>query len=154
MVLLTEEFPGRTRDRRRFVSMNIADAGFFSIVGTALNVTGVLTAIMVWYEEQTAAATAVGLILAVTGCMVYGIGMVVSDPGSVKRAKRKFWKINVWVLAFMPLSILYNFLAGGYRLAPYPIPVGGRTFDHYHRCCDRGRRFRYFGCCGRELFAG
>lgn len=125
MVLLTEEFPGRTRDRRRFVSMNIADAGIFSIVGTALNVIGVLTAIMVWYEEQTAAATAVGLILAVTGCMVYGIGMVVSDPGSVKRAKRKFWKINVWVLAFMPLSILYNFLTGGYRLAPYPIPVGG-----------------------------
>lgn len=30
-----------------------------------------------------------------------------------------------WVLAFMPVSILHNFLAGGYRLAPYPVPVGG-----------------------------
>lgn len=101
------------------------DAGIFAIVGTAFNAMGVIIAAMIWYEEQVATATAVGLILMVMGCMVYGIGVKVSDPASVKGAKRKFWLVNVWILAFIPLSVLYNFLTGGHRLAPYPILIGG-----------------------------
>lgn len=101
------------------------NAGIFTIVGTALNVLGVIIAAMIWYEEQTAMATAVGAILIVTGCMVYGIGLLVSDPATGARAKRNFRAVNVWVITFMPQSILYNFLAGGRRLAPYPILVGG-----------------------------
>ena len=101
------------------------DAGIFTIIGTAFNIMGVVVAAMVWYEEQIATATAVGLILMIVGCMVYGIGMMVSEPTSIKRAKLRFRVVNVWILTFMPLSILYNFLTGSYRLAPYPIPVGG-----------------------------
>lgn len=101
------------------------DAGIFTIVGTSFNVMGVVVAAMIWYEEQVATATAVGLILLIAGCMVYGLGMTVSEPESRKRVKRRFWAVNVWVLTFMPLSILYNFLTGGYRLAPYPVPDGG-----------------------------
>ena len=101
------------------------DAGIFTIVGTAFNIMGVVIAAMVWYEEQTATATAVGLILVIVGCMVYGIGMMVSEPASIKREKGKFWAVNVWIVAFMPLSILYNFLTGGYRIAPYPVLDGG-----------------------------
>ena len=101
------------------------DAGIFTIVGTAFNIMGVVVAAMVWYEEQIATATAVGLILMIVGCMVYGIGMMVSEPASIKRAKRKFRVVNVWILTFIPLSILYNLLTGGYRLAPYPVLVGG-----------------------------
>ncbi|MCM1542820.1 MAG: XRE family transcriptional regulator, partial [Blautia sp.] len=97
------------------------DAGLFTIVGTAFNITGVIAAVMIWYEKQTAAAVAIGLILIVVGCMVYGIGMTVSEPESRMQARRKFWTVNVWVLTFMPLSILYNLLTGGYRLAPYPV---------------------------------
>lgn len=101
------------------------DAGIFAIVGTALNVMGIVVAAMIWYEKQVATATAAGLLLMIVGCMVYGAGMTLSEPESRKRAKKRFWTVNVWVLTFMPLSILYNFLTGGHRLAPYPIPVGG-----------------------------
>lgn len=101
------------------------DAGIFTIVGTAFNIMGVVVAAMVWYEEQIATATAVGLILLIVGCMVYGIGMMVSEPASIKQAQRRFWAANVWILTFMLLSILYNFLTGGYRLAPYPVLDGG-----------------------------
>ena len=61
----------------------------------------------------------------IVGCMVYGIGMMISEPASKKQAQRKFWAVNLWILAFIPLSILYNFLTGGHRLAPYPVLVGG-----------------------------
>lgn len=101
------------------------DAGVFAIVGTAFNVLGVIIAAMIWYEKQIATATAAGLILIVMGCMIYGIEMTVSEPASRGRTKRRFWTVNVWILSFIPLSILYNLLTGGYRLAPYPVLVGG-----------------------------
>lgn len=101
------------------------NAEIFTIVGTAANIMGVIIAAMVWHEEQTAVAFALGAFLVLTGCMVYRIGLLISDPVTGEGAKRNFWAVNVWVLTFMPLSLLYNFLTGGFRLAPYPIPVGG-----------------------------
>lgn len=44
------------------------------IAGTAFNFIGLVVAAMIWYEVQGATATAVGLILLVIGCMIYGIG--------------------------------------------------------------------------------
>ena len=104
------------------------DAAIFSIIGTAFNCMGLILASMVWYEEQTAAATAVGLILYVIGCMSFGIGMRVSEEASRPQAQCSFWSINVWVLSFLPMSMLYNILAGGSVTAPYPVPVGSRGF--------------------------
>ena len=47
------------------------DAGIYAAVGTAFNFIGLVTAIMIWIEEQTANAVAVGFILIVFGCMTY-----------------------------------------------------------------------------------
>lgn len=102
------------------------NANIFSIVGTAFNFMGIIVAALVWYEEQVATATAVGLIFMVIGCMIYGIGMNVSDKLTIARAKRTFWTINVWILIFIPLSIVYNLLIGVYRTAPYPVLIGSR----------------------------
>ena len=104
------------------------DARIFSIAGTAFNCMGLILAAMVWHEEQTATATAIGMILYVVGCMVYGIGMTVSDQATKAWAKRSFWSINLWVLSFLPMSLVYNILAGGSFAAPYPIPVGSMAF--------------------------
>ena len=104
------------------------DALIFSIVGTAFNCMGLILAAMIWLEEQTATSTAIGLILYVIGCMVYGIGMTVSAQATKARAERSFWSINIWVLSFLPMSLLYNILAGGFSSAPYPIPVGSMAF--------------------------
>ena len=47
---------------------NKADARIFAIVATALNFIGLVTAIMIWLEEQTTNSVAVGLIIMAVGC--------------------------------------------------------------------------------------
>ena len=122
------------------------DALIFSITGTAFNCMGLILAAMVWHEEQTATATAIGLILFVIGCMVYGIGMTVSDQATKARAKQSFWSISIWVLSFLPLSLVYNILAGGSFTAPYPIPVGSMAFYGLFWIVYIG------SCTGAEIF--
>lgn len=99
------------------------DAALFSVVATGSTVAGLLAAAMLWYEKQTAIATAIGLLLMVMGCVVYAIGMTMGEPASRPRAKRRFWAVNLWLLPFIPLSLLYNNLMGGFASAPDPIPV-------------------------------
>ena len=99
------------------------DAALFSVVATGSTVAGLLAATMLWYEKQTAIATAIGLLLMVMGCVVYAIGMTMGEPASRPRTKRRFWAVNLWLLPFIPLSLLYNNLMGGFASAPYPIPV-------------------------------
>ena len=99
------------------------DASLFSVVGTGSTVAGLLAAAMLWYEKQTASAAAIGLLLMVMGCVIAAIGITVGEPASRPRAKRRFWAVNLWLLPFIPLSMVYNILAGGFGTAPYPIPV-------------------------------
>ena len=99
-------------------------AQIFIIAGSALNLIGLIAAAMIWYERQTAAATAAGLILMVAGCVVYGIGILKADGEAKGRAKKTFWSVNVWILPFIPLSMVYNILFGSFGTAPYPILTG------------------------------
>lgn len=122
------------------------DARIFSIAGTAFNCMGLILAAMVWHEEQTATATAIGMILYVLGCMVYGIGMTVSDQTTKAWASQSFWSVNIWVLSFLPMSLVYNILAGGFFAAPYPIPVGSMAFYGLFWIVYIG------SCTGAELF--
>lgn len=95
-------------------------AGVFVIIGTAVNLAGLILAALIWYEKQTAGATAAGLILMAAGCAVYGIGMLQADERTKAGARRSFWAVNVWILPFIPLSLVYNILFGGIGTAPYP----------------------------------
>lgn len=97
------------------------NAVVFSITGTAFNLMGLIIAAMIWYEEQSAVATAIGFILLVMGCMIYGIGMTVSDSATTAKAKHSFWSINIWILIFMPMSMVHNISTGPFGTAPYPI---------------------------------
>ena len=103
------------------------NANIFSITGTAFNFIGIVASAMIWYEEQAAAATAMGIILLIMGCMIYGIGMTVADKTTTDKAKRFFWAINVWTVTFIPLSMLYNILFAARGPAPYPIPADSYT---------------------------
>ena len=108
------------------------NANLFSIVGTALNFMGLIVAALVWHEEQVATATAIGLIFLVIGCMVYGIGMILSDDVTKPRAKQRFLFINIWTVTFIPLSVACNMLLGIGLIAPYPLmvnpPIGFAAF--------------------------
>lgn len=100
------------------------DAQIFTMAGSALNLIGLIAAAMIWYERQTAAATAAGLILMVAGCVFYGIGILKANGEAKGRAKKTFWSVNVWILPFIPLSMVYNILFGSFGTAPYPILTG------------------------------
>ncbi len=101
------------------------NANIFAITGTAFHFLGLIIAAMVWYEEQTATAAAIGLILAVIGVMIYGIGMAAADAATKESAKRLYLSINAWTVTFIPLSLVYNIFAGRGLPAPYPVPAGG-----------------------------
>ena len=100
------------------------NASIFSITGTAFNLMGIVVSAMIWYEEQVATATAVGIIFLIIGCIIYGIGMTVADKNTTDKAKRVFLAINVWTVTFIPLSMGYNILSGAQGIAPYPVLVG------------------------------
>lgn len=95
-------------------------ASVFAITGTACNVIGLIAACCIWYEKQNATAMAIGLILMAIGCMIFGIGMVYSAEDTRSTAKSMFWKINIWIVVFLPLAAVYNILTIGFP-APYPL---------------------------------
>ncbi len=97
-------------------------ASIFTMVATVLNFIGLIVASAVWYEKQTAMALVIGLGFMALGCMVFGTGQA-SSAVQKESAKTTFWTINIWLLAFIPLSFAYNVLFTGYN-APYPI-LGG-----------------------------
>ena len=98
------------------------NANMFVIVATAFNLMGIIISSILWYETIDVMATVVGLILIFIGCIIYVIGMNVSDIKTIKKAKKTFMTINVWIIIFMPLSLLYNIFISGYGFAaPYPL---------------------------------
>jgi len=99
------------------------DAGIFSIVGTALNIIGVIVAMWIWYEERRPLAAAVGLILMTIGCVIFAIGQWIGNGETKAKAKKLFWIINIWTLPLIPISMFMG-MAG--RLFLYYI--GGFVF--------------------------
>ena len=99
-----------------------ADGRIFAIVASVLDLIGVLVTCAVWYETQQAGSLIIGVVFLALGCMVFGIGMVESAPASKPRAKRNFWTVNIWLLAFMPWSFVWNII---YMFPGAPYPLGG-----------------------------
>lgn len=98
------------------------NADIVVIIGTVMNFIGLLVSFAVWYEKQTLWAVVIGLIIMAFGCMVYGIGTANVSAAEKRHAHHKFWKINIWLLVFIPLSFAYNVLFACFD-APYPLIV-------------------------------
>lgn len=94
----------------------------FNIGATALNVIGNIIACFMWSETQKTGAIIAGMIFIIVGTMLFFVGMSQSSDRDKKVYKPKFWKINVWLVSFVPVSLFYNALFG--VIAPYPIPFG------------------------------
>ena len=112
-----------------------ADARIFSIVGTALNFIGLVTAIMVWKEEQTSISVAIGLIIMAIGCMSFVLGQYMGK--NKKEATFLFGLINVWILTLIPVSCVFNGLQGimgGHWWTFTPIPQLGNSITVYIMC--------------------
>ena len=103
-----------------------SNANIFVMIATAFNFIGLIVAWGLWYETQEPLALVAGLILMTVGCATFGIGMTYSTQ-EVKKAKRTFWLVNIWILTFMPLSVLYNVMFTGFN-APYPVHIYSMAF--------------------------
>ena len=101
----------------------IVNANIFVMVGTALNFMGLIVGCAVWHDEQTPMALAIAGIFMALGCMVFGIGFYSSAVNTRNAARRNFWAVNIWLLAFIPFSLMYNVLFTGMG-APYPVFPG------------------------------
>ena len=99
------------------------NANIFVYIATALNFIGLIVSLALWHQVQTPMAIVAGLIFMAVGCMVFGIGLA-SSTQNVAKAKRSFWMINIWVLSYVPLSVIYNALFA-FTLAPSPLLVYG-----------------------------
>ena len=99
-------------------------AMLFVIASTPFNFIGLIASCIVWYQWQTPIALVVGLSLMAIGCMNFGAGLSFATQNFATQNKERalclFWKINIWLLSFIPLSVIYNF-AFARTLAPYPL---------------------------------
>ncbi len=89
------------------------DAGVFAIAGTAFNFIGLISSIILWLEVKKAVIIALGLIFIIMGCMIYAVGMTVSDEKKKANARRLFWKANIGVfiiIAFWDLFCVMTLL--------------------------------------------
>lgn len=114
---------------------NENDARIFSVVGTALNFIGLVAAIMVWKDEQTAISVAIGLIIMAIGCMIFAIGQYI---GSEKKAAAILYcSLNIWILGLIPISCVFNSVQGmisGNWWTFAPIPLLGNSMSAYVMC--------------------
>jgi len=120
---LLKGIEGNPHESEKRLELN---ANIFVLIATAFNFIGLLVAIGLWYETQEPLALVAGLILMTVGCVMFGIGMIYSTQ-QIETAKRKFWIINIWIITFMPLSVLYNVIFTGFN-APYPVHMYSMAF--------------------------
>lgn len=99
------------------------DARIYAAGGTSVNVIGLVTAAMVWLEEQAQGSVAIGFIFFAVGCLVYAIGQLVGENKAP--ARKWFMAVNAWIILLMPASCIFNMMqgiAGGHWWAVSPFP--------------------------------
>lgn len=111
------------------------DANIFTVVATTLNFMGLIIAILIWIEKQTAFSVAIGLIFMAMGCMIFSVGQITGE--NRKSSKKYFCYLNVWILLLIPISCIFNFLDGtfgGFWWTFTPFPKLGNSFLTYALC--------------------
>lgn len=112
------------------------DARIYSAVGTAFNFIGLVIAVIIWIEKQTPVSVAVGFVFFAFGCMIHAIGQFIGKHKLT--AKKWFYIINVWFIALIPVTCIFNMIQGTiggfwWTLTPFPTLYSGS--------------FLYFGAC-------
>lgn len=123
--------------KQDIIGKKLPDARIFSAGGTAVNFIGLITAVMLWLERQTPASVAIGCIFFTVGCLLYTIGQFVGEQKV--SAKKWFFAINIWIIALMPVTCIFNFIqgtAGGFwwTFSPFPSLHMGYSFTSLGLC--------------------
>lgn len=95
-------------------------AFIINAVATAFDLLSIVLSAFTWYETQEAGALIAGFVFIIFGLMLHVIGSRWAKGRDGLALKLRFWKINIWLVLFLPLSLLYNLLALSWP-APYPL---------------------------------
>lgn len=124
---VTTDFLLKGKETVRREEKKKLDLKVYTIVGTFFNVIGLIAAFTIWEECRQSYAVAIGLIWMASGCTWYFLGLASGEAPEAdrRRIKRKFWMINIWILALMPYTFCFNVLnglLGGFywQISPYP----------------------------------
>ena len=90
------------------------------VVATTMNALGIAVSCLTWVATQHVGATLAGIIFLILGCMIFAVGVYQSSGKEKEAGKLRFWKLNVWLIVFLPLSLVYNLLFYA-EAAPYPL---------------------------------
>lgn len=119
--------PVKTEEKQSGKQAGGDGAAICDITGTALNLLGVVISGLIWYSVQETAAVTAGIVFVILGVMVHEIGLLQSGKRRRLPAEYRFWRINVWLVVFIPLSVTYNLLMQGIP-APYPMMISGYMY--------------------------
>ena len=100
----------------------------FNIVATALTIIGVLIAIFLWIGRQKTGIIVAGLVFIVLGIMIFAVGQSQLEGREKTVRMCQFWKINVWWIGFLGLSLVYNILVAQV-IAPFPMIFLNRIIE-------------------------
>lgn len=82
------------------------NAMLFAIGGTILNAVGLITALILWIEWQTAYASGIGMIIMLFGTGIFLAGQCIDNRDKAK-AKYYFILLNIWILLPVPLACCF-----------------------------------------------
>lgn len=103
----------------------------YNIVATALNAIGLVLAVFISSAENpdspNIVGTLIGVVFMILGFMVFMLGTVRISRKDQSSNGCRFWRINVWIVAFFVLSIIYN-AAVQQKFAAYPLSIPNRSY--------------------------
>lgn len=88
-------------------------ANIFAITGTAINLIGLIVGNVISDQYYSSTGIGIAFILMVMGCMIFLIGITVSDENSKNNAFKWFCLVNIWVIIYIPLAMIFTTLFDG-----------------------------------------
>ena len=118
------ESPKENKKQNKMANMG----AIFNIVATTWTLIGALIAIFLWIGRQENYIVVVGLVCIVLGIMIFALGQSQLEGREKTIRMCQFWKINVWWIAFLGLSLIYNILVAQ-MIAPFPLIFMNRMVE-------------------------
>lgn len=100
----------------------------FNIVATTLTLIGAVVSIFLWIGNQRTGIVVAGMVFIVLGIMIFAVGQSQIEGREKIVRMCQFWKINVWWIAFLGLSLIYNILVAQ-LIAPFPMIFMNRMVE-------------------------
>ena len=98
----------------------------YNIVATALSAIGVVLGAAM-YETEPVPGALIAFVFMTLGIMVFMLGTTRISRKDQPSNGCRFWRINIWIVAFFVLSVIYNLAVQG-KVAAFPMSIPNRSY--------------------------